>query len=109
MALLCQHSLKFIVVNNFDRELYFQICYVVLNLPCVFFQIYTYYRPFFLLTFLNINGTSTLHTNLTTGIPQQSLSCSLDVLVNFRQIFALLHGTFIVEFEYYLFMVNATL
>ena len=46
---------------------------------------------FLLLTFLNINGTATLHTNvsLTTGIPQQCLTCRLDVLVNFGQIFAL--------------------
>ena len=64
-----------------------------------------------LLTFLNINGTSTLHTNvyLTTGILQQCLSYRLNVLVNFRQIFALFLGTFIVDFEYDLFIVNATL
>ena len=51
---------------------------------------------------------STLHTNvfLTTAIPQQCLSCGLDVLVNFGQKFALFLGTFIVDFEYYLFIVN---
>ena len=66
---------------------------------------------FILLTFLNNNGTSTLRTNvcLTIRIPQQCLSCRLDVLVNFGQIFALFFGTFIVDFEYYLFIVNATL
>ena len=54
---------------------------------------------------------TTLHTNisLTTEIPQQCLSCRLDVLVNFGQIFALFLGTFIVDFEYYLFIVSATL
>ena len=54
---------------------------------------------------------STLHTNvsLSTGIPQQCLSSRLDVSVNFKQIFALFLGTFIVDFEYYLFIVNATL
>ena len=111
MVLFCENSLQFTVVNNFDKKLHFQICYVMLNLPCVFFQIYIYYRPFFLLTFLNINGTSTLHTNvyLTTGILQQCLSYRLNVLVNFRQIFALFLGTFIVDFEYDLFIVNATL
>ena len=64
-----------------------------------------------LLTFLNINGTSTLHINvcLTTGIPKQCLSCHLDVLVNFGHIFAIFLGTFIVDFQYYLFIVNATL
>ena len=54
---------------------------------------------------------STLHTNvcLSTGIPQQGLSSRLDVSVNFKQIFALFLGTFIVDFEYYLFIVNAIL
>ena len=54
---------------------------------------------------------SALHINvcLTTGIPQQFLSCRLDVLVNFLQIFALFLDTFIVDFEYYLLIVNATL
>ena len=46
---------------------------------------------------------------LTTGIPQQCLSCRLDVLVNFLQIIAPFLGAFIVDFEYYLFIVNATL
>ena len=64
-----------------------------------------------LLTFLNINRKSILHTNicLTTGIPQQCLSCRLNVLVNFGQIFALFLGTFIVDFENYLFIVNVSL
>ena len=46
---------------------------------------------FLLLTFLNINGTASLYTNvsLTTWIAQQCLTCRLDVLVNFGQIFAL--------------------
>ena len=66
---------------------------------------------FLILTFLSINGTTTLHTNvcLTTGIRQQCLSCRLDILVNFRQIFVLFLGTFIVDFEYYLFIVNFAL
>ena len=57
-----------------------------------------------------MDGTTILHTNvsLTTGIPQQYLSCRLDVLVNFGQIFALFLGTFIVDFEYYLFIVSVT-
>ena len=112
MALFCENSLQFTVVNNFDTKVHFQICYVVLNLSCLFFQIYIYCSPFFfLLTFLNINGMSALHTNvcLSTGIPQQCLSSRLDVSVNFKQIFALFLGTFIVDFEYYLFIVNATL
>ena len=52
-----------------------------------------------------------LHVNvcLTIEIPQQCLSYYLDVLVNFGQIFALFLGTFIVDFEYYLFIVNDTL
>ena len=37
------------------------------------------------------------------------MSYRLDVLVNFGQIFALFLGTFTVDFEYYLFIVNATL
>ena len=112
MALFCENSLQVTVVNNFDKKFHFQIYYVVLNLPCVFFLICIYYRPFFfLLTFLDNNGTSTLYTNvsLTTGIPQQYPSCRLDNLVNFGQIFALFLGTFIVDFEYYMFIVNATL
>ena len=43
--LFCENSLQFTVVNNFDKKLHFQICYVVLNLPCVFFQIDIYYWP----------------------------------------------------------------
>ena len=39
-------------------------------------------------------------------IPQQCLSCQLDVLVNFRQIVALSFGAFIVDFKYYFFIVN---
>ena len=51
---------------------------------------------------------TTLPTNvcLTTGIPQQCLSCNLDVLVNFAQISALFVGAFIVDFDYYLPIVN---
>ena len=54
---------------------------------------------------------TTLHTkvSLTTWIPQECLSRRLDVLVNFGQIFALCLGSFIVDFEYYLFVVSATL
>ena len=54
---------------------------------------------------------SQLCTNvcLTTGKQQQFMSCRLDVLVNFGQIFALFLGTFVVDFEYHLFIVNATL
>ena len=60
---------------------------------------------------LNINGTSTPQTNvcLTAGMSQQCLSCRLDVLVNFGQTFAHFLGAFIVDFEYYLFIVNYTL
>ena len=59
---------------------------------------------------LNINRTTTLHANvcLTTGMPQQCLPCRFYVLVNFGEVFALFLGTFIVDFEYYLFIVNAT-
>ena len=58
--------------------------------PGYFFRFTFIVDLFLLLTFLNIKGTTTLHTNvsLTTGIPQWYLSC-LDVLVNFGQIFAL--------------------
>ena len=38
---------------------------------------------------------------------QQCLSCNLDILVNFEQILALFLGTFIIDFEYYFFIVNA--
>ena len=58
----------------------------------IWLGIWIYYRPFFLLpTFLNIDGTTNLHTNvsLTTWIPQECLSCPFDVLVNLGQIFAL--------------------
>ena len=75
-----------------------------------FFHFCIYYiYLFFLWSFLNINGMTTLHTNacLATGIPQQCLSCHLDILVNFGQIFALFVGSFITDFEYYLFIVNA--
>ena len=47
MVLFCENSLQFKVVNNFGKKLHFKICYGVLNLPWVFFQIYIYYRPFF--------------------------------------------------------------
>ena len=90
-------------------KLHFKICYGVLNLSWVFFSdLHLLLTFFLLLTFLIINGTSTLHTSvcLTTGIPQQLLSCGLDVLVNFRQIFALFLGAFIVDFECYFFIVN---
>ena len=46
--------------------------------------------------------------NLTTEIPQQYLSRRLDVLIFFGKIFALFLGTFIVDFEYYLFIVSVT-
>ena len=74
----------------------------------IFSDLHLLYTFFLLLTFLNINGTATLHTNvcLTTGIPQQCLSCCLNILVNFGQIFALFLGTFIVDFEYFLFIVK---
>ena len=79
--------------------------------PGYFFRFTFIIDLFFLLTFLNINGTTTLHTNvsLTTGIPQHCLSCRLDVLVNFGKIFALFLGAFVVDFEYYLPIMNATL
>ena len=87
MGLFCENSLQFKIVNNFNKKLYFKMWYG------------------------HFNETSILRTNvyLTTGIPQQCLSCHLDVLVNFGQIFALFLGTFIFDFEYYLFIVNATL
>ena len=37
---------------------------------------------------------------------KQCLSCRLDVLVKAKQIFAIFLGAFIVDFEYYLFIVN---
>ena len=49
---------------------------------------------------------------MTTGIPQQCLSCHFDVLDNITQVLALFLGTFIADFEYILFImnvVNATL
>ena len=63
---------------------------------------------FLLLTFLNIDGTTTLHTKLdnrdTTTISVSSFGC-FDFL---WKIFALFLGTFIVDFEYYLFIVSTT-
>ena len=44
--------------------------------------------------------------HLTTGIPQQCLSCRFEVLVNFGQVFSLFLGAFIVYFEYSLFIAN---
>ena len=63
MLLFCDNSLQFTVVNNFDKKLHFQICYVVLNLS--FFRFTSIINLFFLLAVLNINGTSTLHTQMT--------------------------------------------
>ena len=40
------------------------------------------------------------------GIPKQCLSCRFEVSVNFREVFALFLGAFIVDFEYSLFIVN---
>ena len=44
-----------------------------------------------------------------TKIPRKCLPCYLEVLINFGQIFTFFLGDFIVDFEYYLFFVNATL
>ena len=44
--------------------------------------------------------------NLTTGIPQQCISCRFEVLVNFGKVFALFLGAFIVDFEYSFFILN---
>ena len=68
----------------------------------IFFRFTFIIDLFLLLTFLNINGTSTLHTNvcLTTGIPQQCLSCCFDVLVNLGQAFC----TFSWYFYYWLWI-----
>ena len=89
MALFCGNSLLFKVVNNSEKKLDIKIYYRI----CLgyFFRFRFIIDLFLLLAFLNINGTTTLHTNvsLTTGIPQQCLSCRLDVLVNFGQMFAL--------------------
>ena len=74
MVIFCKNSLQFTVVNNFYKKLHFQISYVVLSLCWIFFSyLHLLYTFFLLLTFLNINGTSTLHTNvcLTTGMLQQ--------------------------------------
>ena len=46
---------------------------------------------------------------LCTQMSVWQLSHRSDVLVNFGQIFALCLGTFIVDFEYYLFTVSAAL
>ena len=108
MVLLFENILQFKFVNNFDKKLHFKICYGVLNLPWGFLSDLHFLWIFsLLLTFLNLKGMSTLHTNvcLITGISQQFLSCRLDVL----QIFALFLGTFIFDFEHYLFIANATL
>ena len=43
---------------------------------------------------------------MTTGIPQQCLSCRFELLVNFGQIFALFLGACVVDFEYSVFIVN---
>ena len=102
-------SLQFKVINNLDKKFHFNICYGVLNLPWVFFSdLHLLLTFFLLLTFLIINETSTMHRSvcLTTGIQQQFLLCRLDVLLNFRQTFALFLGTFIVDPEYYLFILN---
>ena len=98
-------SLQFKVVNNFGKKLHYKICYRVLNRLGYFF------RFTFSIDLFSSPNISTLHTNvcLTTGILQQCLSCRLDVLVNFGQIFALFLGTFIVDFENYLFIVNVSL
>ena len=43
---------------------------------------------------------------MTTGIPQQWLSCRFELLVNFGQIFVLFLGACVVDSEYSLFIVN---
>ena len=111
MVFFCEYSLQFTVVNNFEKKLQFRS--VTWQWICLgyFFRFTFIIDIFLLLTCLNINGTSAVHKNvcLTSGIPQDCLLCRLDVLVNFGQIFALFLDTFIVDFEYYLFIVNATL
>ena len=44
MVLFHENSLQFKAIDNFDKKLHFKVCYGVLNLPWVFFQIYLYYR-----------------------------------------------------------------
>ena len=108
----CENSLYLKVVKSLEKKLNFKTYQRVLNLPQVFFSdLHLLQKFFLLLAFLNINETSTLHTNvyLETEIQQQCLSGCLDVLVNFGQIFALVLSTFNVEFQYYSFIVNATL
>ena len=43
---------------------------------------------------------------MTTTIPQQCLSCLLEVFFNFGKVFALFLGAFTVEFELTLFIIN---
>ena len=96
-------------------------CWICLG---YFFRFTFNNRPFYFLTFLKTSWTWTLHTNvcsryileplywcgtclnLTTGIPQQCLSRRFEVLVNFGEVFTLLLGTFIVDLEYSLLILN---
>ena len=92
MVLFCENSLPFKVVNNFEKKLHFKIyCRTTESALGIFSNLHLLQTFFLLLRFLNINGMTTLQTNmsLTTGIPQECLSCRLDVLVNFEQIFTL--------------------
>ena len=57
-------ALQLKVIHNFDKKLHFQICCGLLNLPWIFLGLLFLYTFFLLVTFLNINGTSTLLTNL---------------------------------------------
>ena len=55
-----KNSLQFKFVNNFNKKLHFKICYGVLYLSRVFFRFAFLVDHFLLLTFLNINGMSSV-------------------------------------------------
>ena len=101
-----QNSLQLQVVNNFEKKLHFKICCLVLNPPWFILGLLSLYTIFLLVTFLNINGTSTLHTDVCLT---KKMSVMSNVLVDFGEIFALFLGNFIDDCEHHLITVNAYL
>ena len=55
-----KNSLQFKFVNNFNKKLHFKICYGVLYLSRVYFRFAFLVDHFLLLTFLNVNGMSSV-------------------------------------------------
>ena len=126
-----QNSLEVIAVNNCHKKLDIKIYYGVLDLPRLIFQIYISKRlcisPNIFKNELNVCTQISVQQinievykevykkycnwcgtcpDLAARMPKQCLSCRLEVLVNFEEVCAQSFGAFIVDFEYFLFVVN---